>query len=426
MAAIEGLHRILRQQGVSPAAELTRQLGISAATLSRWVRAADRRIVRIGRTRSARYGLQDKIPGIGAQWPVWEIGPDGTPQARGELHWLHGPASYWETEPGHGLVYEGMPPFIADMAPQGFLGQLFPRRFPELELPPRLTDWQESHILQAVVLRGEDMPGNLVIGSASMDRFLRSEYSVSRQEDYPAISRELVSRGGGSSAAGEFPKFTAFDGQHHLLVKFTAGDASPADQRWRDLLVCEHHAAATLTDAGIDSAFTRPVSQGRQLFLEIRRFDRAGERGRHPVISLGAIDDAWFGRRDSWPQAARRLAERDWILSEEFQRILLLEAFGRFIHNDDRHFGNLAFFWQPASQPPRLRLAPLYDMLPMALAPAANGMLPGAAPEPPKPGSMLLPVWEQARELAAGFRARVVGDERISRDFKALIGKACP
>jgi len=87
MAAIEGLHCILRQQGVSPAAELTRQLGISAATLSRWVRAADRRIVRIGRTRSARYGLQDKIPGIGAQWPVWEIGPDGTPQARGELHW---------------------------------------------------------------------------------------------------------------------------------------------------------------------------------------------------------------------------------------------------------------------------------------------------------------------------------------------------
>ncbi len=419
---MEDLYRILRHQGVTSAGELTRQLGVSPATLSRRVRAAEGRIVRIGRTRGARYGLHDEIPGIGAHWPIWEIAPDGSPEERSELHWLHGPTSYWETKPGQGLVYEGMPPFLADMAPQGFLGQLFSRRFPDLELPLRLTDWRESHILRALVLRGEDMPGNLIIGNVSMDRFLQAESRISRQEDYPAISRELVERGNGSSAAGEFPKFTAFDGEHHLLVKFTAGDQSPGDRRWRDLLLCEHHAAAALADAGFESAFTRTVEQGQQFFLEIRRFDRQGVRGRHPVLTLGAVDDAWFGHRDNWPQAARRLADKHWITPEDYRRILLLEAFGGLIHNNDRHFGNLAFFWQPTAETPRLTLAPAYDMLPMALAPAANGMLPQAQPERPQPSAALLPVWEKAVQLAAEFRSRLVDDERITPDFKVLIG----
>jgi hypothetical protein len=418
---MEDLHRLLRQQGPTPGASLTRQLGISPATLSRRVRAAQGQIVRIGKTRGARYGLLDDLPGIGAHWPVWEIDPDGRPVPRGELHWLHGPATYWEMKPGQGQLFEGMPPFIADMAPQGFLGQLFSRRFPELEFPPRLSDWQESHILRALVLRGEDLPGHLIIGSVSMDRFLQTSPRISRPEDYPAISRALVERGNGSSAAGEFPKFTAFDGEHHLLVKFTAGDQSPADRRWRDLLLCEHHAAATLADAEIPSAITRPVEQGEQLFLEIQRFDRQGARGRHPVLTLGAIDDAWFGHRDNWPQAARRLAERGWISAEDHHRILLLEAFGRLIHNNDRHFGNLAFFWQPGTENPQLKLAPSYDQLPMALAPAANGMLPQSAPQPPSPTAALLPVWDQANELAEQFRARLAKDERISGEFKVLI-----
>jgi len=424
MPAIDDLFRILRTQGVTPAGELIRQLGISPSTLSRRVDAAHGRVVRIGRTRGARYGLHDEIPGIGARWPVWQIGPDGRPQPRGQLHWLHGPASYWETEPGKGLLYEGFPPFIADMAPQGFLGQLFPRRFPELELPERLRDWQESHVLSALVSRGEDTPGDLVIGTTAMDRFLRAEPRISQPEDYPAISRKLVSHGSGSSAAGEFPKFTAWNGTQHLLVKFTAGDGSPADQRWRDLLLCEHHAAETLTEAGVDSVVTRPVWQGRQLFLEILRFDREGERGRRPVITLGAVDGAWFGHRDDWPRAAGRLLERGWVTPATHQRILLLEAFGRLIHNNDRHFGNLAFRWQPGSHEQALELAPIYDMLPMALAPAANGMLPQFNPEPPQCNATLLSVWEQAANLAARFRARVMQDESVGPAFATTIGEA--
>ena len=94
---------------------------------------------------------------------------------------------------------------------------------------------------------------------------------------------------------------------------------------------------------------------------------------------------------------------------------------GRLIHNNDRHFGNLAFFWQPGAENPQLQLAPVYDMLPMALAPAANGMLPQSSPEPPSPTAALLPVWDQALQLAEQFHSRVSEDDRISDGFKSLM-----
>lgn len=421
MPAAADLHRVLRHQGITPAPELTRQLGISPATLSRWTSADSGQIVRIGKTRGARYALHDEIEGIGARWPIWMIDPDGRPIPRGELHWLHGPASFWELAPGRGPVYEGLPPFIADMAPQGYLGRRFSGRFPELDLPPRLRDWQESHLFRALVLRGYDTPGNLVVGAAAMDRFLQDSPIQRRREDYPELSRQLIAQGSGSSAAGEFPKFCAYDGQHHLLVKFTAGDGSPADQRWHDLLRCEHHAAETLAGTGPGAVSTNPVTESGQQFLEIRRFDRTGERGRHPVITLGAVDDTWFGRRDDWPRAAGRLYDRGWITQDCRRHILLLDAFGRLIHNNDRHFGNLAFFWTPDAPEPELTLTPSYDMLPMALSPATNGMLPMHQPEPANPTAAVLEVWPQARTLADQFRDRIAEDADISHQFRTTL-----
>ena len=412
--------RILERQGVILGGDLVRQLQVSPATLSRWVQACGDRVVRIGRTRGARYGLHDEVRGIGARWPIWEIDADGSAQHRGHLHWLHGPACFWEQASSSGQVFEGLPPFMADMAPQGYMGRLFPHRHAELELPGRLNDWSEHHILQAVVLRGEDLVGNLVIGEASMDRFLRLEPVELETADYPAISLDRIRQGAGSSAAGEFPKFAAFDGKQHLLVKFTAGDGSAMDRRWRDLLICEHLAAEVLHEAGLPSARSHPVMVETQLFLQVPRFDRIGHRGRRATLTLAAIDDAWFGLRDNWAAAAVRLHQCGWLDGADRDRILLLEAFGRRIFNNDRHFGNLAFFWQPGAAEPVLKLAPAYDMLPMALAPAANGMLPEGLPEPPLPASALLPVWQQAAELATKFWQRVAEDDRISVDFRSL------
>ncbi|MGK7521002.1 HipA domain-containing protein, partial [Salmonella enterica] len=53
------------------------------------------------------------------------------------------------------------------------------------------------------------------------------------------------------------------------------------------------------------------------------------------------------------------------------QQIEKIWAFGRLIANSDMHAGNLSFYYSDAP----MALAPVYDMLPMAYAPAASGML---------------------------------------------------
>lgn len=77
MATEDNLYRKLRRRGISSGPELQQSLDISAATLSRWARSACDRVIRIGRTRGARYGLDDAIAAVRAQWPVWEINAEG-------------------------------------------------------------------------------------------------------------------------------------------------------------------------------------------------------------------------------------------------------------------------------------------------------------------------------------------------------------
>ena len=49
-------------------------------------------------------------------------------------------------------------------APRGFLGRSFTGRHTDLGLPEDASNWSDHHILIALSRRGEDLPGNLVIG----------------------------------------------------------------------------------------------------------------------------------------------------------------------------------------------------------------------------------------------------------------------
>ena len=59
-----------------------------------------------------------------------------------------------------------------------------------------------------------------------------------------------------------------------VLVKFSPAGDSPADQRTRDLLVCEHLALQTLSAAGLPAARTQVFVGAGRVFLEFERFDR--------------------------------------------------------------------------------------------------------------------------------------------------------
>lgn len=405
-------------RGPLTAAEIRAALGgASRATLSRAVAAAGPGVLRLGRGRATRYALSRRIAGLPARLPVYRVDAEGRPTAVAELLPIQGRGTWVEPAEGRGHLHEGLPPVIVDMAPAGYLGRRFADNHPALELPPRLQDWSDDHRLIALAQRGEDAPGDLILGEASLDRFLRDSVRESSDGDYPELAAASAIGGAGSSAAGEQPKFPAYRAGHHHLVKFTLGDQSPSDLRWRDLLVCEAVALEMLRAADVPVPHSRIVDVGQRRFLEVRRFDRIGARGRRGVLTLGPLDDDLFGGRDSWPQAAARLQEARLLRGEDARRVRLLEAFGILIFNGDRHFGNISFFADGLDERPSLVLAPAYDMLPMSAAPRA-GVVPPLPEAAPGARARLLDVWEDARLLAREYWRRVAEDPRIGADFR--------
>ena len=85
----------------------------------------------------------------------------------------------------------------------------------DLGLPGNLADWSDTHALRAVMLRGHDAVGNLLLGDLARERFINAQAPVpisaaAKAVDYLRLAREAV-RGElpGSSAGGEQPKFAA-------------------------------------------------------------------------------------------------------------------------------------------------------------------------------------------------------------------------
>lgn len=150
---------------------------------------------------------------------------------------------------GKRIHSEGLPWWLYDMRPQGYLGRAYNQRHgARLQLPERPGEWSDTHILQALLRQGEDLPGNLLLGLDARDAFIHApEPEPIALDARPAAYAQLAqsaARGDlpGSSAAGEQPKFTAYAQQQgqraaHVLVKFSARTPGPVSQRWRDLLL---------------------------------------------------------------------------------------------------------------------------------------------------------------------------------------------
>lgn len=411
------LHELARVRVARPA-ELLSALRISPPTLSRLVAAAGEQVCRIGRARAVRYARTRSIEGLGRRVPVFRVSERGEATAFGTLHLLWEGQHWWE-RPDGGQLFTGLPPPLADMAPQGYLGHGFSARFPELGLPPRTTDWSDDHRLIALARRGEDCVGDLIVGNESFTRFLAWEPEDVDRADFPRFAERSAIDAPGSSAGGEHPKFGVFSRGRHVLVKFAPDVNSDAARRWRDLLWCEWKALHTLASAGVAAAPAECVNVRGWRFLEVERFDRIGERGRRPVVTLGALDDEYFGKRDSWTAAAARLLGRPFSLTPaDASRLRWLDAFGQLIGNTDRHFGNIAFLVEPDAT---LRLAPAYDMLPMALAPVGETVV--ARPfEPLSPTGDNIDVWPDAAAWAERYWREVQANEELEADPRAFAG----
>jgi len=397
--------------GARHAGELAEALGGGRVTLKRAYEREAHQILRLGQARSTRYAARQVLTGLDTdEFRVFRVDETGDIAPAGTLVTLVATESVWLPDEA---IIDGLPPEMHDGAPSGFLGRSYTHRHVDLGLPEDVTNWSDHHVLIALSRRGEDLPGNLVIGRESFDRFQNLQHEAHTANDFPALSDAAIAgEHVGSSAGGEQPKFTALvDGQHRI-VKF-ATDQTDNARRWQDLLMLEHVALETLRDAGIEAAETQLLDVNGFRCLIINRFDRIGKTGRRAIMTLAAASQQVDG---TWTDAAERMQRRGELTDEDLQKIAFLDAYGALIANTDRHQYNVSLF--PVET--RYTVAPAFDQLPMAYAPPASGNLRNSAIADPRPAVNTLEIWGEAQKLAVEFWRRA-SEQRLSDSMGAIV-----
>lgn len=252
---VREIEDLLRRDGPTTASALARSLAVSQPTISRLLARAGTRIVRIGHARASRYALSRDIARAGSHWPLYRIDPAGSSLLLGELRALHGDGFHFR--PGHPMpaflhgdfsdgLFPGLPWFLDDQRPQGFLGRTFVRRIAgDMGAPDELARWRADDVILALLRHGEDEPGDLLLGAPALQRAMQTMLSPramacsERPDRYPALAEAALSGEDiGSSAGGEQPKFTALlsddDGFRAVIVKFSERIHMPAAERWAD------------------------------------------------------------------------------------------------------------------------------------------------------------------------------------------------
>lgn len=430
-------HVLSREAGIS-AAELASTLNISLATLHRLLNERLSSILITGKARRTRYALRRPLRGTLTDIPVYQIDEQGRISPLSTLIpvypggcWMPMEGSHWpvDDEQRQGW-WDGLPYPLYHLQPQGFMGRSFARAVHQaLEVPDNPLLWTDDQLLHVLMQKGSDLSGNLIVGDPACERWQQGKLNpvspikpAELEEQYVSLAELALSSGdAGSSAAGEFPKFTAMreltgSATPHVIVKFSGAENSAAVTRWRDLLVCEHLALQHIQELPDQiAAPSRILRHNNRTFLEVERFDRHGPFGRSPLISLEIVNAALLGKAPAdWTQQADELCRSGLISNAQRDSIHLQWWYGKLIANSDMHLGNLSFRPQQGT----LQLAPSYDMLPMLYAPLAGGEVPPRQFEPPLPLPRQQQTWLTACHAAIGFWLEAAEDSRITDDFR--------
>ncbi len=136
MSLQDTLVSTLRAQPNLPAAQLRDSLGVSPATLMRAVRAAGTAVITIGQARRTSYAARRLLRGSSAALPVFQVDAQGGYSELGamDLAYPHGSVFHffqpnaWPLDaPMRDGWHEGIPYFMQDLRPDGFLGRQFAR-----------------------------------------------------------------------------------------------------------------------------------------------------------------------------------------------------------------------------------------------------------------------------------------------------------
>ena len=157
-----------------------------------------------------------------------------------------------------------------------------------------------------------------------------------------------------------------------------------------------------------------------RLFLESLRFDRTGEYGRLPMISMHAIDSEFSGVGSGWLKVAKSLENHKLISWQHFYDIAVYWGFGKLINNTDMHLGNVGFSIDGSG----FSLAPIYDMCSMGFSPKSTGEIPPFFFSPPDiDGSLsfIKDTCPMIKDMARSFWKKVGETELVSDEFKRFL-----
>ena len=433
MAQPENIDKLVRLLMRRPASSPTivDELGISQPTFSRlWATVKDG--IALGAGRGRQYALRRQVQGVDAPIPVFRIGDDGLTSAIGQLEPLQG--GFYALTQIEGSMYrliEGLPFFLRDLRPQGFLGRMEPGRNRDLDLPADILMWTDEQVLKYISRRSEHAAGNLILGNESYARYIadgakilqRPVFDSDRLDRYPGMAEHsMQGEPPGSSAGGEQPKFAVAvqrgagpETTEHVIVKFSPRVDTPSGRRWADLLICEHLALEVLARNHIAAAKTSILESGGRVFLEVVRFDRVGLKGRLPMATFSALDGDLGMMDQNWTTVARELGRLGQLSREDIATVERLDLYGALIGNTDKHHGNIAVAWT-FDKPHRLLDA--YDMLPMLYRPNAHGEIVARQWVPNLGAKLELRHLPLCYQMAVQFWTAVLKNPLVSDGFK--------
>ncbi len=436
----------LTRDGLMSSAQLRKLLRISQPSFSRIAHRERDRLLVTGKGRATRYAARRVIGGLSRDIPIYEVQPTGETRTLGTLTPIWPDDGFWFTPHLAGLEAlgghsSGLPWFLTDMVPSGFVGTLLADHVAVTGGVPRaLNSWTSSDALRYLAQRAHNAPGNLVVGDGAFRSFLSDRPRPVATDGCERVYRKRVkelpdSLALGAPIGGAQPKFLAdrTDVGVSAIVKFSPRSSSESATRAADLLVCEHLALETL--AGFEGAprvaRSELMERKGQTFLEVERFDRAPTvNGRHGVLSLRAALAAraagkTTARLDAspvaletlgWAGAASELERAGLISRESAEAMCWLDCFGSLIAKRDRDIDGLGLYHEGLQI---TGLCPAYGLRPSAYEPRQGAMV-EVRFAPPLPRASQTPQWLPARDAAEKFWRRAAGERRLSKDFRQI------
>jgi DNA-binding transcriptional ArsR family regulator len=154
--------RLRLASGPFSGSQLGRDIGLSQPTVSRALAAMSEEVIKIGQRKTTRYALRDRGRGFD-DIPVYRVDSQGQVKALGVLTPVRPDGFVFTQTDGRQTHSHGLPWWLLDMRPQGYLGRTYAARYgASLGLPSQTQEWTDSHALRALLMHGHDAVGNLL------------------------------------------------------------------------------------------------------------------------------------------------------------------------------------------------------------------------------------------------------------------------